>query len=136
MSSKVVWWLSGVVVMSGMVWTTIALAQAQKAQYVGTENCQMCHSDNFNSWSKKGHPRAYDLLVSAKQEKNEKCLPCHVTGYGVGGFVDAEKTPGLKGVTCEACHGPGSEHNGDKAKIVRVAPATVCTKCHLEENIH
>lgn len=112
-------------------------ASAQsKATYVGAANCQMCHSEVHKSWSAKPHSRAFDLLVAKKQDKNEACLKCHTTGYGRGGFVDAEKTPGLRNVTCEACHGPGSEHNGDKAKITRVPPATVCTACHLKSDIH
>lgn len=111
-------------------------AEAAKATYIGHNACDVCHTDIHKSWSKKAHPGAFALLVARKQDKNPECLKCHTTGYGKGGFVDAEKTPDLKGVTCEACHGPGSEHNGDKEKIVRVPPATVCTDCHMKSNIH
>jgi hypothetical protein len=110
-------------------------AQA-KAEYVGVSNCKMCHSDIHKSWEEKKHARAFELLVAAKQDKNEKCLPCHTTGYGQGGFVDAEKSADLKGITCEACHGPGGNHNGDPSKITRIPPATVCTRCHMDTNIH
>jgi predicted CXXCH cytochrome family protein len=119
--------------------TTLLFAQGQeqeKRTYVGVDNCRMCHIGIYKSWRQKPHARAYDLLVAAKQEKNEQCLKCHTTGYGTGGFVDAEKTPGLKGVTCEACHGPGSEHNGDASKITKVPPASVCTGCHMTADIH
>lgn len=106
------------------------------AKYEGVRNCRMCHPDEFRKWSKTKHARAYKLLVLAKQEENEECLRCHTTGYGRGGFLDPEKTPDLKGVTCEACHGPGSEHNGDETKIVRTPSAAVCAGCHMEGSIH
>lgn len=106
-----------------------------KATYVGIKNCKMCHSDIHKAWMQKAHSRAFELLVAVKQDKNEKCLPCHTTGYGDGGFVDVEKTPDLKGVTCEACHGPGSEHNGE-GKITKIPLSTVCVRCHMKMDIH
>ncbi len=107
------------------------------AKYIGVEACKMCHSDKYDAWSKTAHSKSFELLVIMGQDKNEKCLPCHSTGYGKeSGFKDAESTPDLKGTTCEACHGPGSEHNGDAEKINRVFPATVCAGCHKNFNIH
>ncbi|MBI2842262.1 MAG: cytochrome c family protein [Armatimonadetes bacterium] len=111
-------------------------APSENAKYIGIDKCKMCHSDVHSGWQKVGHARAFDLLTNVEQDKNPECLPCHTTGYGKGGFTDAEATPGLKAVTCEACHGPGSEHNGDATKIVRDLPATVCAGCHLKLNIH
>ena len=111
-------------------------AAPANATYTGAAACQVCHADTHKSWQKKKHASAFDLLVARKQEKNAACIKCHTTGYGRGGFVDAEKTPDLRGVTCESCHGPGSEHNGDKEKITRVPPATVCTDCHMKSTIH
>jgi len=120
--------------------STVLLAQQaeQPAQpkYIGADKCKMCHPDQHKSWAKTAHARAFDLLKIVAQEKNEQCLTCHVTGSGRGGFSDEGSTPGLAGVTCEACHGPGGDHNGDKTKIVRVPPATVCAACHQEMNIH
>lgn len=120
--------------------TSVICAQqptpASTATYVGVTNCKMCHSDVFTSWSKKPHAHAFDLLVAMKQDKNEKCLPCHTTGYGAGGFTDATRTPALEGVTCEACHGPGSDHNGDPNKITKTPSSAVCAKCHLKADIH
>lgn len=107
-----------------------------KATYVGVNNCVMCHDEVHKGWQKKPHARAFDLLVAKKADKTDGCLKCHTTGFGQGGYQDAEKTPGLKGVTCESCHGPGSEHNGDKEKITRVPPATVCAACHMKADIH
>ncbi len=116
--------------------TQLAAEEASKPTYAGVANCQMCHSDVHKAWQDKSHARAFDLLVAAGQEKNEKCLPCHTTGFGEGGFVDSEKTPGLKNVGCEACHGPGSQHNGDKTKITRTPSGATCAKCHLKTDIH
>ncbi|MCL5103074.1 MAG: cytochrome c family protein [Armatimonadetes bacterium] len=109
---------------------------AQDKKYGGVDNCKMCHPDPYADWSKTAHAKSFDLLVNVGQEKNAECLPCHSTGYGKGGFVDDAATPGLKGTTCEACHGPGADHMGDKTKIQRVPPATTCSACHQKNNIH
>jgi hypothetical protein len=42
--------------------------------------------------------------------KDSKCLSCHATGSGHGGYDPANPNPNLSGVTCEACHGPGSAY--------------------------
>jgi hypothetical protein len=106
------------------------------SKYAGSDNCKMCHPDIYSDWSKSAHSRGYDLLVNVGEEKNAACLACHVTGYGKGGFVDDAATPGLKGTTCEACHGPGADHMGDKSKITRVPPASTCGACHQQLDIH
>jgi len=100
--------------------SAVALAEpSADAKYTGVSKCAMCHSDVHKSWQTSKHARAFDLLVNVGEEKNDKCLPCHATGFGKGGFSDAATTPDLKAVTCEACHGPGSEHSGVKEKITR-----------------
>jgi hypothetical protein len=111
------------------------IAQGQ-AKYAGVDNCKMCHPDTFTDWSKTSHAKAFELLVNVGQEKNTDCLACHSTGYGKGGFVDEATTPGLKGVACESCHGPGADHMGDKTKIQRVPSGATCAACHQKNNIH
>lgn len=106
------------------------------AKYVGVETCRVCHIDQHRQWAQTRHARAFDLLEIAGQAQNPECLSCHTTGYRRGGFRDAAATPGLKGVQCEACHGPGSEHQGDPRKIVKTPPASVCAACHKRLNIH
>lgn len=118
---------------------TAHMTQAEeKATYVGAEGC-LCHADPVHKgWEKTGHARAFDLLKLAGQEKNEKCLPCHTTGYGRGGYGAAGVTVNLEGVQCEECHGPASEHVGtmDKTKVTRTPSAAVCARCHQELDIH
>jgi hypothetical protein len=53
--------------------------------------------------------------VEAKRPSNRQydpeCIVCHTVGFGYqGGFTDAKKTPQLKDVGCESCHGPASLH--------------------------
>ena len=77
----------------------------------------------------------------------EKCFGCHATGATTvsGGFAPQNATPG---VTCEACHGPGSAHvvlmqqlQGETAptgdlrifnphSLVPVASVDFCGACH------
>ena len=114
-----------------------AADEAAKAAYAGAEqNCRMCHSDIYNGWLKTKHARAFRLLENVGKSKDPACLPCHTTGYGAGGYEDETKTPNLKGVQCEACHGPGSQHNGVKEKIQGSPAAKVCAKCHLNLGLH
>jgi len=113
-----------------------AAAAPATARYVGAEQCRMCHADQYPRWAQTAHARAFDLLEIAGQAQNPECLGCHTTGYRRGGFRDAVSTPGLRGVQCEACHGPGSEHQGDPKKIVKTPAASVCASCHKQLNIH
>jgi hypothetical protein len=73
------------------------------------------------------------------------CLGCHATGFQIdehGGVVTASDV-GERGVGCEACHGPGSEHvaaggdqDGGVERIVNPArldpqrSMDVCGACH------
>lgn len=115
---------------------TFVNAAQDNGQYGGVDNCKMCHPDIYNDWAKTPHARSYELLVNVGKEKSPECLPCHSTGYGKGGFVDAATTPGLKGTACEACHGPGADHMGDKTKIIRSPSGKVCSACHQSTGLH
>jgi hypothetical protein len=86
--------------------------------YVGSKKCQQCHQHAYDVWEKSGHAHAYQTLVDAKRPSlrqfDGECIVCHVTGFTYKtGFTDAVKTPLLKDVGCESCHGPGSEHKTD-----------------------
>jgi hypothetical protein len=142
-------------------------AKDHEYSYVGTRKCKICHIKQAKSWAKTKMANAYDLLkpgvraeqktkVGLEAEKDyttdAECLPCHTTGYGKkGGFVSLEETPQLVGVSCEMCHGAGSEYikkqymsndnkNYKRAKVVEVglvSPVTGdrCTAlCHNEKS--
>ena len=121
---------------AAMLASGIMLQAQGTGKYGGVDLCSKCHPDQYDDWSKTPHSRSFELLVNLGQDKNAECLPCHSTAYGKGGFVDEATTPGLKGTACEACHGPGADHMGDKSKIVRVPSAQVCSNCHQKANIH
>jgi hypothetical protein len=99
-------------------------AEQQQPEYIGVENCRLCHMPHFDSWSETKMSHAFELLkpgirAEAKRKAgldpeqdystDENCLRCHVTGLGKpGGFLSIEETPDMVGVQCEMCHGPGS----------------------------
>jgi hypothetical protein len=134
--------------------------------YIGSAKCKMCHLKEFKSWSQTKMATAFEALKPgerAEQKKaagldpskdytaDEDCVRCHVTGYGKpGGFTSAEATPGLAGIGCEVCHGPGGtytqkEHmslqNKEYKKSDLVAVGMVdtvseqqCLGCHNNES--
>ena len=116
-----------------------------KASYVGDSSClEKCHEVQVTSFKKNKHMKAYIIIKDSKSFLNKKeqgkegdCLKCHTTGYGKpGGFVDEETTPEQASVSCEACHGPGSEHIAVDLKNVSKKKDTIilkpdCGKCHL-----
>ena len=141
-------------------------AVAGEHPFVGSKKCKKCHLKQYKSWAETKMAKAFELLkpgVSAEAKKaanldpakdytaDEKCVGCHVTGYGKpGGFVDIASTPDLAGVGCESCHGAGGtyiqpEHmslknkNYKKADIVAVGMVDTvgveqCSGCHNEKS--
>jgi Cytochrome c554 and c-prime len=93
----------------------IALGE-EPAKYAGSKKCKTCHADQHKAWLGMKHSKAWDVLTpeqiaSGKDAKGQACVMCHTTGYGKpNGFVSAEKTPLLKNVGCESCHGPAKTH--------------------------
>src|SRR5262249_47546024 len=83
--------------------------------FIGSEACKKCHEAAYAVWQKTPHSHAYQTLVDARRpalrQFDAECIVCHTVGFGYqGGFTDADKTPKLKDVGCESCHGPASEH--------------------------
>ena len=132
------------------LWPTGAFAEeAGKATYVGNQKCKMCHKVQYKACKKTKHSKAYRELTD-EQKQNPEYLKRYTVGYGQpGGFVDWKKSRRLKGVQCESCHGPGSEHcaqlkkaAGEKkskeerkriAKATMIRPTEACGKCHGEQ---
>jgi hypothetical protein len=128
------------VIAAGVVGSLMVVSAQDQAKptYVGAEGC-LCHADPVQkSWKMSKHARAFELLKLAGQENNEKCRPCHTTGYGQGGHGTPGVDVNLEGVQCEECHGPAGEHVAkmDKTKINRTPSAIVCARCHMEKSIH
>jgi hypothetical protein len=115
--------------------------------YIGAKRCASCHFEPFLSWKKTAHANAFEVLT-AKYQKDEKCLKCHTTAFGEPtGYKQGELV--LAGVTCETCHGPGSRHEEVaqpfttvknlppeqekrvRDSIWRFPPKNVCIDCHI-----
>jgi uncharacterized protein YpmB len=126
-------------------------------KYIGNTKCKMCHNSAkmgkiWDTWSETKHATAYATLANeeskkiAKEmkiedaQKSEKCLKCHVTGYGQ---PTGDKYSMEEGVGCEACHGPGEHYWSikimkDKELAIEnglVEPdEKLCATCHNEES--
>jgi hypothetical protein len=118
--------------------------------YIGAQKCKMCHNkeatgQQFAKWSASAHASAWKNLAGPKAleigkakgianpQKDAKCLKCHTTTS-----LAVEE-----GVSCEACHGPGSAYksvsimkNRDMAiKNGLIVPTQkLCVKCHNPES--
>lgn len=98
-----------------------AILYSQGFTCVGSQKCQICHKTEtqgmqFPTWEKSAHSKSFAALSSpqagsaaqdlgvANPTESPQCLKCHAPLF--------EKAPELKaeGVTCEVCHGPGSEY--------------------------
>ena len=112
-----------------------AATAATTATYTGSERCQPCHEDAFATWAQSSHARAFEILVTNKQDYNPSCVGCHVVGYGrPGGFLNASSTPRLVHVGCEACHGPSSRHPESVGAGYGATTTNACRACHTPEN--
>ena len=108
---------------------------AEEPYYIGNRKCRLCHFEYFKEWEKDPHANAFTRL--GRMQNNPYCLKCHTTGFREAqGFVSEKITPELRGVQCEACHGPGSIHKDnphDKGSLPigrQIDYERVCIKCH------
>lgn len=136
---------------AALVFACLAVAGAPRAEeqtifrYMGVKWCRGCHSRQganpklglFHSWEDSAHAKAWERLPEGERT-NPECLKCHTTGYGLPwrAGTTAEE---LRGVQCEACHGPGSHYftwnvmkNRDLAlsRGLVLPNREVCAKCH------
>lgn len=102
------------------------------AGYAGAERCLSCHPEFYQRWSITPHAYAFETLEKKGYEFDPECVVCHVVGYrDPAGFLGQDRTPQLKGVQCESCHGPGAGHlRGDPMKSG--VDEEVCRTCHNE----
>lgn len=142
----------------------VSMGFTQNFKYVGVKKCKICHSSKkhgaqYKIWQNAAHAKAYETLASAKAKKIAKekgiadpqkapeCLKCHVTAYNEPASKKASTLTMEEGVSCEACHGPGSAYKKmgvmkkiyagkvDAAKYGLVIPdEKTCKKCHNPES--
>ena len=116
-------------------------ALAAEPVYMGAKFCRTCHSsadnDRYHLWLQSAHAGAFDALKGAEKTDPE-CLSCHTTGYSQG-ISEKSTEKDLRGVQCEACHGPGSEYKSMKvmkdavlarANGLKDVTRETCLKCH------
>ena len=110
------------------------LKPVSSGQYLGMESCVECHQSFVDSWKATKHSTAFATLERVGKSKDPECVKCHTVGFGEeGGFLSLKATPGLSGVQCESCHGPGREHAADFGPM-RPLAVEICLKCHTAEN--
>ena len=112
------WLLILIVLASFMLIITLF---SQEFTYVGASKCKICHKTEKQGrqhpiWEESKHSQSFQALSTDKAQEiaqsvgienpaeSPKCLKCH-------GPLQ-EIAPELKeeGVTCEICHGPGSDY--------------------------
>jgi len=100
-------------------------------KYVGEKSCKACHKVEFDSWLTTSHANAWSVL-KPEEQKNPACVSCHTTGKTAADSM-------IVNVSCEACHGPGSEYKSMKAMkdhslsvAAGVLPVNekTCLQCH------
>ncbi|MGE0708262.1 MAG: multiheme c-type cytochrome [Planctomycetota bacterium] len=118
--------VAGALLLSLTLWPAEA---AKPGNYVGTQACLKCHTQQHVTWGAAPHAKAFEALApGARKEAKGKakldpakdyraadeCLACHSVGHGQpGGFVAGDAQAAAKGLTnvgCESCHGPGGEY--------------------------
>lgn len=132
---------------------------AAKLEYAGSKACALCHKTEKQGqqvviWQDNKHSKSFATLKTeaaaltaeamgvGRPDAEAACLKCHAPLHATAPALKAE------GVTCEACHGPGSEYKklplmrdpAEAAKFGLLLYPTVesrqalCLPCH--ENAH
>ncbi|MBW6517945.1 MAG: NapC/NirT family cytochrome c [ANME-2 cluster archaeon] len=112
-----------------------------KARFIGTDGYIITKTgENRDIDGKNQYNIATGEWVdyNAGKEKKYDCTKCHNTGSSYES--DQDNLPGMvgswefRGIQCEACHGPGSEHvarrGGKGVAIVVNREASMCGQCH------
>ena len=129
-------------------------------QYAGATKCRSCHEkdgigNQYGKWLDSRHAKAYGTLASEKAKKwgkeegiddpqtSDKCVKCHVAGHGEPKARLGMKYAKTEGVTCEGCHGAGSDYRKKKIMMKQeeavkhgllLQNEKVCTTCHNDES--
>ncbi len=107
----------------------------QDVTFVGSKTCARCHEYEYGKWSEEPHAGAFATLRKVGSDRDPECVTCHVVGMEYSeGFVTEERTPHLKDVGCEVCHGPGSAHTQSAGQVPTSEPRKTCLSCHTPEH--
>ncbi len=138
-----------VILMIVCIAVAFAFSYAGDYTYIGAKKCRVCHKgakkgEVFEKWEKRGHAKAFETLKAKGEEKNPKCLECHVTAFNAGGYKAGDPNAAkFAWVGCEACHGPGSAYKKmsvmkDKKKSIEnglwIPTEETCKKCHNKKS--
>jgi len=127
----------------------------------GSPNCSGCHNAVYTKWQGTGHSDIFTKAMAGtlSDHYGPGCISCHTTGYDENadndGFDDRDfvypsgpdslnagtwdlllanspEAMKLANIQCEACHGPGSEHNfpPTDSKMVSSLDVNNCAICH------
>jgi len=157
------WWLVVaacvlcLAVLNTGAWAQAAAPAGGKPAYVGVAGCKACHQTDakgaqYKKWQTQKHAKAFETLatpaakavaekagVTGNPQESAKCLTCHVTGFDAPKELKKATLTTAEGVSCESCHGAGSEykdmkvmkdHAASVAKGLNVPNEATCTKCH------
>ncbi len=156
-----------IVLLTGLIFVGMyVFAQDGEHAYVGAKRCMPCHmapktGAQYKQWMGTKHAEAYKTLgteesqkvareagVEGNPQEAAECLTCHVAGYEAPDELKTDKYDMAEGVTCESCHGPGSDYwkmnimkqiaagEADPAEyglVVKPEPET-CIQCHNEDS--
>jgi hypothetical protein len=139
---------------------TVSGKRAARPEYVGSRVCKSCHlgganGDPYVTWLRSRHGHAYTRLAAdwalflAKLRphyhdleqpiEDQRCLLCHVTGAQDPDSLFAGSFRQQEGVSCEACHGPGSDYidpeiMSDRESFIShggvIPDEQTCRSCH------
>ena len=151
----------GLVVLASLGLAIGAQAQEKPAhKYIGATKCSVCHKaeakgNQYGAWMKSAHAKAFETLASekalaigkekgiAKPQESDACLKCHVTGHGKAAALFEPTFKKEEGVSCESCHGAGSDYKAmnvmkdlaaAKAAGLVIPDEKTCTACHNTES--
>jgi hypothetical protein len=129
-------------------------------EFIGASKCKSCHEkeaigDQYGIWLNSRHAKALESLATdqaktwaaeagvADPTTDDKCVSCHVTAHGVSEELLGSKFKREDAVSCEACHGPGSDYrkkavmiDPDKSreKGLWEADEKLCVTCHNDKS--
>jgi YVTN family beta-propeller protein len=125
---------------------------------VGVNRCGQCHTGpesgyQLSKWRSGPHANAFAILstpaaaeiatamgVTGNPQSARACLRCHTTAYHQPAGTHDSGYAVIEGVSCEACHGPGSRYvpavtdAGARCAEKSLKPVTrqTCLECHAD----